>query len=143
MPMAMTNYDVIFIDDEPTMVDIFNHFTAWKFKHWRCCSFTDSQDLYDRIVTNQISASVWIVDIMMPRKNGTQIAAAIAQECEPGTVILGYTALDQHTLDSRPEYAQGVKHFSRIFNKQDNFNALLELVDLWVKGDQRAIGRNI
>lgn len=141
--MAMNNYDVIFVDDEPTMVDIFNHFAAWKFKHWRACAFIDSQDLYDRIETNQISATVWIVDIMMPRKNGTQIAAAIAREGEPGTIILGYTALDLHTLDTRPEYAQGLKYFSRIFNKQDNFNALLELVDLWVKGDQRAIGKNI
>jgi DNA-binding NtrC family response regulator len=131
--MAMSNYDVIFIDDETTMIDIFTQYVNWKYKHWRACSFVDSQDLFDRITTNQLSAVVWIIDIMMPRKNGTEIAAAITRECGPGTIILGYTALDTHTLDSRPEYKDGLKYFSRIINKQENFNNLLDLVDAWVK----------
>ncbi len=131
--MAMSNYDVVFIDDETTMTDIFNQYVNWKYKHWRACSFVDSQDLYDRIVANQVSSVVWIVDIMMPRKNGAQIAAAIVQECSPGTIILGYTALDLYTLEARPEYQEGLKHFTRIINKQENFNNLLDLVDVMVK----------
>ncbi len=131
--MAMNNYDVIFIDDEPTMVDIFQQFVNWKFKHWRTRTFIDSQDLYDKIVANEISSVVWIVDIMMPYKNGTEVAAAVSRESEPGTVILGYTALDTHTLETKPEYKDGLKHFSKIINKQENFGNLLELVDMWVK----------
>jgi DNA-binding NtrC family response regulator len=131
--MAMSNYDVIYIDDEVTMTDIFNQYVNWKYKSWRACSFTNSKELYDRIVANEISSIVWIVDIMMPGKNGTEIAGAIARECAPGTVILGYTALDPHSLDSRPEYQDGVKHFSKILNKQESFFNLLDLVDVWVK----------
>lgn len=131
--MAMENYDVIYIDDEPTMTDIFTQFVSWKYKHWRACAFNNSQELYDRIVSNEVSAVVWIVDIMMPQKNGTEIAAAVVGESEPGTVVLGYTALDPHALDSRPEYREGLKHFSRIVNKQESFGNLLDLVDVWVK----------
>ncbi len=131
--MAMNNYDVIYVDDEPSMTDIFNQFVNFKYKHWRACSFTNSQELYDRVAANEISSVVWIIDIMMPQKNGTEVAAIVSSECEPGTVILGYTALDPHTLDHKPEYRDGLKHFSRIINKQENFNNLLDLVDAWVK----------
>lgn len=131
--MAMENYDVIYCDDEPTMTDIFNQYVGWKYKHWRACAFNNSQELYDKIVSNEVSAVVWIIDIMMPQKNGTEIAAAVTGECEAGTVVLGYTALDPHSLDSRPEYHDGLKHFSKIVNKQESFGNLLELVDVWVK----------
>ncbi len=131
--MAMNNFDVIFIDDEPNMTDIFNTFVSFRFKHWRACAFSDSQELYEKIIANEVSAVVWIVDIMMPQKNGTEIAAAVSRECAPGTVILGYTALDSHTLSSRKEYKEGLKFFSRIINKQDNFSNLLDLVDVMIK----------
>jgi len=131
--MAMNNYDVIYVDDEPTMTDIFNQFVTYKFKDWRTCSFNNSQELFEKISSNEISAVVWIIDIMMPQKNGTEIAEAVAHECEPGTTILGYTALDPHTLDSKVEYKNGLRHFSKIINKQENFSNLLDLVDVWVK----------
>ena len=131
--MAMNNYDVIYIDDEPTMTDIFTQFVNYKFKNWRACSYNNSQELFEKISAHDVSAVVWIIDIMMPQKNGTEIAAAVAAQCEPGTVILGYTALDPYSLDSRPEYKEGLKHFSRIINKQENFGNLLDLVDMWVK----------
>lgn len=131
--MAMNNYDVVYIDDEPTMTDIFNQFVNFKYKHWRAVSYNDSQDLYNKIVSNEVSSVVWIVDVMMPSKNGTQIAEAIARECSPGTVILGYTALDPISLETRPEYQKGIKHFTKIVNKQENFINLLDLVDVWVK----------
>ncbi len=133
--MAMNNFDVIFIDDEPSMTDIFNQFVNYKFKHWRACAYSDSQELYDKIIANEVSAVVWIVDIMMPQKNGTEIAAAVSRECAPGTMILGYTALDAHTLGSRKEYKEGLKFFSRIVNKQDNFSNLLDLVDVMIKNE--------
>jgi response regulator of citrate/malate metabolism len=136
--MAMLNYDVIYIDDEPTMTDIFNQFVNYKYKHWRACAYTNSQDLYEKILANEVSAAVWIVDIMMPQKNGTEIAAAVSRECGPGTVILGYTALDQHTLGSRTEYKEGLRYFSKIINKQDNFSNLLDFVDIWVKKDAKS-----
>lgn len=135
--MAMNNFDVIFIDDEPSMAEIFNTFVSYRFKHWRACSFSDSQELYQKIITNEVSAVVWIVDIMMPQKNGAEIAAAISRECAPGTVILGYTALDSYTLSSRKEYKEGLRFFSRIINKQDNFSNLLDLVDVWVQKDAK------
>jgi len=138
--MAMQNFDVIYIDDEPTMTDIFTQFVNYKFKHWRACAFTNSQELYEKIIANEVSAVVWIVDIMMPQKNGTEIAAAVKNECAPGTVILGYTALDQHTLGSRTEYQAGLKHFSKIVNKQDNFSNLLDFVDVWIKKDTKSSG---
>ena len=131
--MAMNKYDVIFIDDEPNMLDIFQQFVNWKFKHWRTCTFIDSQELYDKIVAHEISAVVWIVDIMMPMKNGAEVAEAVNRESKPGTIILGYTALDTHTLETNPAYKNGLKHFSKIINKQENFWNLLELVDTWVK----------
>ena len=133
--MALENFDVIYIDDEPTMTDIFNQFVTYKFKHWRACAYTNSQELYEKILSNEVSAIVWIVDIMMPQKNGTEIAEVVSRECQPGTVILGYTALDQHTLGARPEYKDGLRYFSKIINKQDNFSNLLDFVDVWVKKD--------
>lgn len=131
--MAMNNYDVIYIDDEITMTDIFNQYVKYKYGHWRAQSFSDSRDLFAKITSNEVSSVVWIVDIMMPGKNGTEIAAAIANECDPGTVILGYTALDHHSLEAKPEYQAGLKHFHKIINKQENFTNLLDLVDVMVK----------
>ena len=131
--MAMSNFDVIYIDDESSMTDIFGHYAAIKYKHWRTCSFTNSQEAFDKIRSNEISSVVWIVDMMMPQKNGTEVAAAIQGECQPGTVVLGYTALDPHTLEHKPEYKEGLRNFSRIINKQEDFSSLLELVDVWVK----------
>ena len=131
--MAMNNYDVVYVDDELCMTDIFSQYVNFKYQHWRACVFNDAQELYDKIVANEISSIVWIVDIMMPRKNGTQIASAISRECAPGTVVLGYTALDHHTLESKPEYKTGLNCFSKIINKQENFSNLLDLVDVWVK----------
>ncbi len=136
--MAMQNFDVIYIDDEPTMVDIFNQFVNYKFKHWRACGYTNSQELYEKILANEVSAVVWIVDIMMPQKNGTEIAAVVSRECGPGTVILGYTALDAHALGSRAEYKDGLRFFSKILNKQDNFSNLLDFVDVWVQKDGKS-----
>ena len=131
--MAMTNFDVVYIDDEHSMTEIFTQFVAYKYQHWRACSFTNSQEAFDKICSNEISSVVWIVDIMMPQKNGTEIAVAIQHECQPGTVVLGYTALDHHSLERKPEYQEGLKSFSKIINKQEEFSSLLELVDVWVK----------
>jgi response regulator of citrate/malate metabolism len=135
--MAMQNFDVIYIDDEPSMTDIFNQYVNYKFKHWRARAYTNSLELYEKIITNEVSAAVWIVDIMMPQKNGAEIAAVVSRECGPGTVILGYTALDYHTLGSRIEYKDGLKYFSKIISKQDNFSNLLDFVDVWVKKDTK------
>jgi response regulator of citrate/malate metabolism len=131
--MALNNYDVIFIDDEITIVDLFNQYVQYKYKSWNAAAFTDSYDLYRKIIGNEVAATIWIVDLMMPQKNGTEIAAAIARESMPGTLILGYTALDPYTLDSRSEYRGGLKYFYKIINKQESFTSLLELIDLWVK----------
>lgn len=131
--MAMENLDVIYIDDEPSLTDIFNQFMTYKFKHWRARAFTNSQDLYNKIIANEVSAVVWIVDIMMPQKNGTEIVEAISRECQPGTIILGYTALDQFSLSAKPEYKDGLRYFTKIISKQDNFINLLDYVDILVK----------
>jgi hypothetical protein len=45
---------VIYIDDEPTMTDIFNQYVSWKYKHWRAVSFTNSVELYEKITANAL-----------------------------------------------------------------------------------------
>ncbi len=130
--MAMQNFDVIYIDDEPTMTDIFTQFVNFKFKHWRACAFTNSQELYEKIVANEVSAVVWIVDIMMPQKNGIDIAEAIRQENGEKPVVLAYTALDRRVLETESTYQRGLKYFNHFINKKEDFSSILSLVEIWI-----------
>jgi CheY-like chemotaxis protein len=121
----MSHYDLIFIDDEVTLGAMFSHLVRLKFPAWQTLALSDSSTLFEQITNRQVSAAVWIVDLMMPDKNGFEIAAAIRQVGPPETVIIGYTALEPANLSQNPEYAQATRYFNRIAGKQESLLNLL------------------
>jgi DNA-binding NtrC family response regulator len=132
--MASTppQYDVVIIDDEPSVTQIFQQYILWKYKDWRFLTFTNSASLFDAITRHELSARVWIVDIMMPQKNGVEIAEAIRQNHGDSPVVLAYTALDRRVLETEKTYNFGLKYFSRFINKKEDFSSILSLVEVWL-----------
>lgn len=128
-----TSYDVIFIDDEVSLTDIFQQYVIWKYKDWNFMTFNNAQTAFNAIVDNRVSARVWIVDMMMPQKNGAEIAEAIRRQSGKEPVILAYTALDRRALESNETYRGGMHHFNHIINKREDFASILSLVEVWVK----------
>ena len=118
-------YDVIYVDDEPTMTAIFNQMVNLKYRHWRILAVNDSESLFKRIEERSISAAVWIVDLMMPGKNGVQIAQAVRGAGDFSAALIGYTALDAQTLGGSAEYGAALDVFSRIIGKQEGFLRVL------------------
>ena len=138
MEEVMPDFDVVFIDDEVTLTEIFQYFALTKYKDWRFTTFSNASMAYDQIVNHHLSASVWIIDIMMPGKNGTQIAEAIRSNQNGNQpVVLAYTALDRSELYRFAEYKDGIKHFTSVINKRDDLPDVLSLVDTWVSQSQR------
>jgi DNA-binding NtrC family response regulator len=129
----MSTYDVIFIDDEVSLTDIFQQYVIWKYKEWNFMTFNNSQTAFNAIVDDRVSARVWIVDMMMPQKNGAEIAEAIRSRNGQGPVILAYTALDKRALESNDTYRGGMQHFNHIINKREDFASILSRVEVWVK----------
>lgn len=127
--MPVHHFDVIYIDDDPMMTELFNQFTRWKYGDWRSYAITDPLMLYNQIRAGDITARVWIVDIMMPGKNGTEVAAAIRERYGAGANIVGYTALEPQTLKTDPEYSGGLDNFSCIILKNEGIAHLLGLAD--------------
>jgi len=119
------HYDVVYVDDEPTMTTIFNQVVNLKYQHWRTIAFNDSQALFERIEAHSISASVWIIDMMMPEKDGIQIANAIRRMGDFNAVLIGYTALDPQVLGRSEKYNGALDLFSRIIGKQEGFIKVL------------------
>jgi DNA-binding NtrC family response regulator len=132
------HYDVVYVDDEPTMTTIFNQVVNLKYQHWRAIAFNDSQVLYDRIEAGGISASVWILDLMMPEKNGIQIANAIRRAGDANAVLIGYTALDLQALGRSTEYNCAMDLFSRIIGKQEGFIKVLASLQATVLRQMKA-----
>lgn len=128
----ITQYDVIVVDDEPSVTEIFQQYVAWKYKDWRFLAFNSSVSLYDAIDREELAAKVWVVDIMMPKKNGTEIAEAIRQHHGSKPVVLAYTALDRRVLETDDNYKTRIHHFSHFINKREEFSSILSLVDVWV-----------
>lgn len=128
-----TEYDVIFIDDEATLTDIFQQYVIWKYKDWSFLTFSNSSLAYSAIASNRIAAAVWIVDMMMPQKNGSDIAQAIRAQCGEKPVILAYTALDRRALESNDAYRAGMPYFNHIINKREDFSSILSLVEVWIE----------
>ncbi len=128
----MSAYDVIFIDDEASLTEIFQHYVLAKYKSWRFLTFSNSVSAYNEIVHNDLQATVWIVDMMMPGRNGAQIASAIRTSCGSSPVVLAYTALDRQELYDHEEYRDSVDHFNQVMNKREDLTSLLSLVDVWV-----------
>ena len=129
----MSSFDVVFIDDEVTLTEIFQYFVLTKYKDWRFTTFSNASMAYDQIVNHQLSASVWIVDMMMPGKNGAQIAEAIrVHQSNESPVVLAYTALDRSDLRRFDEYKNRIQYFSGVINKREDLPDLLSLVDTWI-----------
>ncbi len=135
--MDSSEYDLIIIDDEVSVTDIFQSYVLWKYAHWRFMTFSNPQIVYDAIVKGQMKSKVWVIDIMMPNKNGTEIAEAIRQHHHGDEVtLLAYTALERRTLDTHEAYRNGMKHFNHIVNKRDDFLSVLSLVEVWIDQEE-------
>jgi DNA-binding NtrC family response regulator len=134
-----TVYDVIFIDDESSLTDIFQQYVIWKYKDWNFLTFNNSLTAYNAIVGNRVSARVWIIDMMMPQKNGADIAEAIRAQSGGQPILLAYTALDRRALESNDAYRSGMSHFNHIINKREDFSSILSLVEVWVKDPDQAV----
>ena len=130
--MAGNEFDVIVIDDESNVTQIFQQYFLWKYKNWRFQTFNDPVNLLDSITKFDLKAKVWIIDIMMPVKNGTEVAAFIRQQHGQAPIVLAYTALDRHLLESEEKYKHGMKHFNHIISKKEDFSSILSLVEVWV-----------
>ena len=129
----MSAFDVVFIDDEVSLTEIFQHYVLAKYRNWRFITFSNSTMVYNEVIDKQLSATVWIIDLMMPGKNGSQIASAIRKHYGQSPVIIAYTALDRQQIQHEPEYREGVVHFNQIINKMEDPVSLLSLVDVWVQ----------
>jgi len=141
----MSDFDVIFIDDEVSLTEIFQHYVLADYKHWRFTTFSNAAMVYKEIVTGHLSSTVWIVDLMMPGKNGVQVAEAIRAFHGQQPTLIAYTALDRGDLQRHEEYRNGIHHFNRVINKMEDPVSLLSLVDVWVQrehSDAASTGTN-
>ena len=130
--MTNVDYDVIIIDDETSVTDIFQQYILWKYKDWRFMTFNNSQIAYEAIVNGRITAEVWIIDMMMPNKNGAEIAEAVREQQGSDPILLAYTALERRTLNTHEAYRHGMKHFNHMINKREDFNSILSLIEVWI-----------
>lgn len=125
-------YDVVIIDDESTVTDLFQQFILWKFKDWDFLTFNNSDILYAAIVNRTINSRVWVLDMMMPGKNGADLAVKIREIYGDKPILLAYTALDKRTLETQKSYAHGIKQFNHVVNKREDFPSILSLIEIWI-----------
>ena len=130
--MADSDYDVVIIDDETSVTDIFQQYIIWKYNTWRFLTFNNPQIAYNAIVNGQIASKVWVIDMMMPQKNGADIAEAVRQGQGSNAVLLAYTALERRTLETQEAYKHGINHFNHIVNKREDFTSILSLIEVWI-----------
>lgn len=131
--MAKNTFDVIYIDDDPMMAELFNQFISWKYQHWRAYAFTDPVLLYKQITAGEVNARVWIIDLMMPGKNGVELATAVRAQYGPQAMIVGYTALETQVLQADPEYCGGLDLFTHLIRKNEGIARVLALADSEVR----------
>jgi CheY-like chemotaxis protein len=134
----MSAFDVIFVDDEISLTEIFQHYVLSRYKNWRFTTFNNASMVYKEIVTGHLSSTVWIIDLMMPGKNGVQVAEAVRAFHGQGPVIIAYTALDRGDINRQEEYRYGMHHFNQLVNKMEDPVGLLSLADVWVAQDKQA-----
>ena len=130
--MSSPNYDVVIIDDEVSVTDIFQQYIIYKYQTWRFMTFNNSQLAHEAISNGQLSAKVWVIDMMMPNKNGADIAEAVRQEQGDSPVVLAYTALEKRTLETQDAYKHGMQHFNHVINKREDFTSILSLIEVWI-----------
>jgi DNA-binding NarL/FixJ family response regulator len=125
-------FDVVIIDDESTVTDLFQQFILWKYKDWDFLTFNNSDILHTAITNRTVNARVWVIDMMMPGKNGADLAVTIRDIYGDKPVLLAYTALDKRTLETQKAYAHGIKHFKHVVNKREDFTSILSLIEIWI-----------
>ncbi len=130
--MSSPGYDVVIIDDEVSVTDIFQQYIIFKYKDWRFMTFNNSQLAYTAISNGQLEAKVWVIDMMMPNKNGADISEAVRASQGSEAVVLAYTALEKRTLETQEAYRHGMKHFNHVINKREDFISILSLIEVWV-----------
>ena len=131
--MSSATYDVVIIDDEVSVTGLFQQFIIWKFQDWRFMTFNDSQIAYNAIANGQIKAKVWVIDMMMPNKNGADIAEAVREFQGDSSVLLAFTALEKRTLETQEAYRHGMHHFNHVINKCEDITSVLSLIEVWVR----------
>ena len=131
--MAKNVFDVVYIDDDPMMADLFNQFISWKYQHWHAYAFTDPVLVHKQVTAGELDTRVWIIDLMMPQTNGVDLAAAVRAQYGQDAVIVGYTALETHVLEMDPEYSQGLDLFSHLIRKNEGIARVLALADAEVR----------
>ena len=130
--MSDKPFDVVIIDDESTVTDLFQQFILWKYKDWKFLTFNNSDILHTSIINGNISSKVWVIDMMMPGKNGADIAIAVRGQQGDAPVLLAYTALDKRTLETQDTYQKGINHFNHVINKREDFPSILSLIEVWI-----------
>lgn len=130
--MAEKIYDVVIIYDESTVTDLFQQFILWKYKGWDFLTFNNSDILHAAISNQTIASRVWVIDMMMPGKNGADLAVTIRDIYGNEPVLLAYTALDKRTLETQKSYAHGIKNFNHVVNKREDFTSILYLIEIWI-----------
>ena len=95
-------------------------------------TFNNSQMAFDMISSGQITSKVWVIDMMMPSKNGADIAEAVRQSQGDSPVVLAYTALERRSLETQEAYRHGIHHFNHVINKREDFVSILSLIEVWV-----------
>ena len=131
-PMPTPEYDLVIIDDEVSVTDLFQQYILWKFPNWRFMTFNNSQIAYNAITSGHILAKVWVIDMMMPNKNGADIAIAVRDIQGDSPVLLAYTALEKRTLETQDAYRHSMHHFNHVVNKREDFTSILSLLEVWV-----------
>ena len=135
----MLTFDVVFIDDEVSLTEIFQHYVLAKHSDWRFTTFSNASLAYDEIVNQRLSAKVWILDLMMPGRNGAEIAEVVRKKGSPDQVILAYTALDRQQVLEEESYRGKLEHFNKLINKKEDIVSVLSLVDVWVQQSRAAM----
>lgn len=129
----MITFDVVFIDDEITLLEIFQHYVLAKHGDWRFTTFSNASLAYQEILSRRLAAKVWILDLMMPGRNGAEIAEVVRQKGGESPVVLAYTALDSEQIMNDESYRDKMGHFDTVINKKEDIASVLSLVDVWVQ----------
>ena len=129
----MFTFDVVFIDDEISLTEIFQHYVMASHGDWRFTTFSNASLAYQEIVNQRLVAKVWILDLMMPGRNGAEIAEAVRQKGGADPVVLAYTALDSQMILEDDSYRDKMEHFNKVINKKEDITSVLSLVDVWVQ----------
>lgn len=121
---------MVYVDDEKTILDLFSQLACVKYAHWLFETRNNPAKLFDEVQRGRFASRVWIIDMMMPGRNGAELAEAIRKSAlGKDAVIYGYTAIDRSALEGRPEFRGRLDNFTEIISKRQDFIKLLANID--------------